>query len=186
MMPSWIRCTLFKWIVLLTPLALSGCASSDMNQYANEKPRLDLARYFGGQTTGWGMVQDRFGNVTRRFVVQIDGRFDGDQGTLDEKFEWSDGEKQQRIWRLKKLKDGQWSGQADDVIGQATGDISGNVLRWQYTLAVPVKGTTLHMQFDDVMVLIDEQVMLNRAVFSKWGIRLGEVSLSFRKSAQKP
>jgi hypothetical protein len=75
-----------------------------MNQYANEKPRLDLAQYFGGQTTGWGMVQDRFGNVTRRFVVQIDGRFDGDQGTLDEKFEWSDGEKQQRIWRLKKLK----------------------------------------------------------------------------------
>jgi uncharacterized protein YjbJ (UPF0337 family) len=186
MMLSWIRCTLFKWIVLLTPLALAGCASSDMTQYANEKPRLDLAQYFGGQTTGWGMVQDRFGNITRRFVVQIEGRFEGDQGTLDEKFEWSDGEKQQRIWRLKKVGNNQWSGQADDVIGQATGDISGNVLRWQYTLAVPVKGTTLHMQFDDVMVLIDEQVMLNRAVFSKWGIRLGEVSLSFRKSGQNP
>ena len=42
------------------------------------------------------------------------------------------------------------------------------------------------MQFDDVMVLIDDQVMLNRAVFSKWGVRLGEVSLSFRKAAQKP
>jgi hypothetical protein len=31
------------------------------------------------------------------------------------------------------------------------------------------------------MLLIDDQVMLNRAVFSKWGIRMGEVTLSFRK-----
>ena len=181
MMTHWIRCTLMAFVAFFIPFALSGCASSDMNQYANEKPRLDLAQYFNGKTTGWGMVQDRFGNITRRFVVQIEGRFEGSQGTLDEKFEWSDGEKQQRIWRLTRVKDNLWSGQADDVIGQATGEISGNVLRWQYTLAVPVKGNTLHMQFDDIMVLIDEQVMLNRAVFSKWGIRLGEVNLSFQK-----
>ena len=170
----------------VNPLGPIGLRELRHESICQRKPQLDLAQYFGGQTTGWGMVQDRFGNVTRRFVVQIEGRFEGDQGILDEKFEWSDGEKQQRIWRLKKVGSHQWSGQADDVIGQATGDISGNVLRWRYTLAVPIKGTTLHMQFDDVMVLIDDQVMLNRAVFSKWGIRLGEVSLSFRKPGQNP
>jgi hypothetical protein len=31
------------------------------------------------------------------------------------------------------------------------------------------------------MLLIDDKVMLNRAVFSKWGIRMGEVTLSFKK-----
>jgi hypothetical protein len=31
------------------------------------------------------------------------------------------------------------------------------------------------------MFLIDDQVMLNRAVMSKFGIRLGEVTLSFTK-----
>jgi hypothetical protein len=37
------------------------------------------------------------------------------------------------------------------------------------------------MQFDDWMVLVDEEVLMNRAVFSKFGIRLGEVTLSFRR-----
>jgi hypothetical protein len=33
------------------------------------------------------------------------------------------------------------------------------------------------------MVLMDERVMLNKAVMSKFGIRLGEVTLSFHKPA---
>lgn len=34
---------------------------------------------------------------------------------------------------------------------------------------------------DDWMILIDERVMLNKARMSKFGIRLGEVTLSFTK-----
>ena len=37
------------------------------------------------------------------------------------------------------------------------------------------------MHFDDWMFQMDERVMLNRAVMSKFGIRLGEVTLSFTK-----
>jgi hypothetical protein len=37
------------------------------------------------------------------------------------------------------------------------------------------------VQFDDWMFLIDDKVMLNRAVMSKFGVRLGEVTLSFTK-----
>ena len=33
----------------------------------------------------------------------------------------------------------------------------------------------------DWMYLIDDEVMLNRAVMSKWGFRLGEITLSFQK-----
>jgi hypothetical protein len=35
--------------------------------------------------------------------------------------------------------------------------------------------------FDDWMFLIDERVMLNKAVMSKFGIRLGEVTLAFHR-----
>ncbi|HLS54540.1 MAG TPA: DUF3833 family protein, partial [Zeimonas sp.] len=34
---------------------------------------------------------------------------------------------------------------------------------------------------DDWMYLVDERVMLNRAVMSKFGVRLGEVTLSFAR-----
>jgi hypothetical protein len=44
-----------------------------------------------------------------------------------------------------------------------------------------VDGSTWDVQFDDWMFLMDERVMLNRAVMSKFGIRLGEVTLAFYK-----
>jgi len=44
-----------------------------------------------------------------------------------------------------------------------------------------VSGRTWHVRFDDWMYLIDDKVMLNTAVMSKWGIRLGQVTLSFTR-----
>jgi hypothetical protein len=40
------------------------------------------------------------------------------------------------------------------------------------------------MNFEDWMFQMDDKVMLNRAVMSKFGIRLGEVTLSFTKRAE--
>ncbi|MFM2052703.1 MAG: hypothetical protein RL456_740, partial [Pseudomonadota bacterium] len=69
----------------------------------------------------------------------------------------------------------------DDVVGEAIGRAAGPALRWQYTLRLPVDGRTWDVEFDDWMHLVDERVMLNRAVMSKFGIRLGEVTLAFHK-----
>lgn len=172
-----MKTSLLAFFILL----LSGCASPGLERYAQEKPALVLEDYFRGQTTGWGMVTNRSGEITRRFVVTIEGRFEGDTGELDEAFVWSDGEKQRRVWRLQRTGPNQWRGTADDVIGEATGEIVGNVLRWRYTLAVPVRGRTVHLDFDDVMVLIDDKVLMNKAEFSKFGFRLGEVTLAFQR-----
>jgi hypothetical protein len=68
------------------------------------------------------------------------------------------------------------------VVGTATGQAAGNALQWRYTLRLAVDGKTYDVQFDDWMYLIDERVMINRAVMSKFGIRLGEVTLAFTKN----
>ena len=39
------------------------------------------------------------------------------------------------------------------------------------------------MDLDDWMYLIDDRVMLNRATMTKFGVRLGEITLSFTKRA---
>jgi len=44
-----------------------------------------------------------------------------------------------------------------------------------------VDGRIVNVQFDDWMYLMDDKVMLNKAVMSKFGIQLGEVTLSFTK-----
>ena len=163
------------------PFALAGCASPNVADYAREKPTLDLAQYFNGKIDAHGIFQDRQGKVVKRFTVVMDCRWEGDQGVLDEAFTYSDGSTQRRVWRLTKHANGRYTGSAGDVVGEAEGQTSGNAFRWKYTLNLPVDGKVYEVQFDDWMYLMDERVMLNRATMSKFGVRLGEITLSFTK-----
>ena len=162
-------------------LILNACAGISPSQYAAEKPVLDLATYFNGTLDGYGMFQKRSGEVIKRFHVVIYAKWQGDTGVLDERFAWSDGTTSRRVWTLKRQGNGHYLGTADDVVGTATGEASGNALRWTYVLALPVDGKTWHVDFDDWMFLIDDRTMLNRSAMSKWGFNLGEVTLSFTK-----
>ena len=163
------------------PLLLSACASPTPADYASQTPVLDLRQYFDGKLLAHGIVTDRSGQVTQRFTVQINASWVGDVGTLDEQFTYSDGRRDKRIWTLTRGANGRYTGRAADVLGEATGQAAGNALNWRYTLLQPVDGRTWELQFDDWMFLVDERVMINRAVFSKFGIRLGEVLLSFQR-----
>ena len=160
---------------------LTGCAGPQPIVYAAERPLLDLKTYFNGPLTAHGIFSDRSGQVVRRFTVAMNGRWEGNQGVLDEQFSYSDGRKERRVWRITDLGDGRFEGRADDVVGVAQGQAAGNALRWRYTMALPVDGRVWELQFDDWMYLIDDRVMLNKAVMSKFGLRLGELTLSFHK-----
>jgi hypothetical protein len=165
-------------------LALTGCASNNIEAYKAEKPELDLRSYFNGTLDAYGIFTDRSGQVVKRFSVVMQCTWTGDEGVLDEAFTYSDGSTQRRVWRLKKLPDGRYSGLADDVVGSAIGQARGNTLNWRYTLALPVDGKVYEVQFDDWMYLMTPTVMLNKARMSKFGVFLGEVTLSFtRRSA---
>ena len=168
-------------LALASPVLLTGCASPAPADYASQAPTLDLRQYFNGKLLAHGIVTDRSGKVTQRFTVQLTGTWQGEQGTLDEQFSYSDGRREQRIWRLTRGADGRYIGRADDVVGDALGQASGNALNWRYTLRVPVDGRQWEVEFDDWMFLVDDKVMLNRAVMRKFGIRLGEVLLSFQR-----
>ena len=170
-------------IVLAAALALTlaGCAGPRIDDYAAEKPVLDLKQYFNGTLDAYGIFTDRSGKVVKRFTVVMKGSWNGDEGVLDEDFVYSDGSLQKRIWRLKRLPDGRYTGTADDVVGEARGQARGNAFNWTYTLALPVDGRVWHVDFDVWMYLMDDRVMLNTAVMSKWGVKLGEVTLSFVK-----
>lgn len=171
----------FLWAGIAGTAMLAGCAGPQISDYAKQTPTLELDRYFNGRIVAHGVFQKRDGTVARRFTVVMDCHWEGNQGVLDEHFTYSDGSKERRVWRLTKHADGRYTGRADDVVGEATGQTSGNAFRWNYTLRLPVDGSVYEVQFDDWMFLMDERVMLNRATMRKFGIRLGEVLLSFNK-----
>jgi hypothetical protein len=172
---------LFAALTSATLVALTACASPQPTDYAQEKPTLDLQTYFNGNLTAHGIFTDRSGKVVKRFKVLLQCQWSGNEGVLDEDFTYSDGQKQRRVWRLSKQPNGNYIGRADDVVGEAKGVVSGNALQWRYTLRLPVEGRNIDVQFNDWMFLMDERVMINKATMSKFGVRLGEVTLSFYK-----
>ena len=175
--------TLRRHLLTLAAAAalLAGCASPTPGDYVAERPVLDLRTYFNGPIEAHGIFTDRSGKVVRRFTVQMTGSWNGKEGVLDERFTYSDGKIERRVWRLTDEGGGRWIGRADDVVGTAQGRVAGNALNWRYTLRLPVDGKEYDVQFDDWMFLVDERVMLNRATMSKFGITLGEVTLAFVK-----
>jgi hypothetical protein len=168
-------------LLLGAALLLTGCASVSPEDYAAEKPVLDLQRYFDGTIDGWGMVQDRSGKVLRRFYVRIEASWKGDTGTLDESFDWSDGKKEKRVWTVEKLDEHRYTGRAHDVIGEAVGRAYGNALQWNYVLKLPPEQDGYEVDLDDWMYLVDDKTLLNRSEIRKFGIRFAEITIAFRK-----
>ncbi|CAN5246457.1 hypothetical protein BH10PSE18_BH10PSE18_26540 [soil metagenome] len=67
------------------------------------------------------------------------------------------------------------------MVGIAQGEQRGNAFHWTYTLKQPVGDSVYEVQMDDWMYLVDGKVMLNRAVMRKFGVRVGDVTLSFQR-----
>ena len=166
---------------LLLTATLAGCAGPQVQDYAQQQPQLDIRDYLNGPLTAHGMFTDRSGRVVKRFTVKMTGRWEGDAGTLDEHFTYSDGTTQRRVWHIKHLGNGRFSGMADDVVGEAAGEGAGNAFRWRYTLALPVDGRVWNMAMDDWMYRMDDRTVLNRTAMTKFGVHLGDVTLSFTK-----
>lgn len=164
-----------------TLLLVAGCGSVDPAVYRSEKPALDLYRYFDGTVDAWGYFADRSGTVVKRFKVEIRGRVENGALLLDEDFRYSDGTTSRRVWTITRSADGRYRGTAADVVGEAQGVVSGNALHWTYVLALEVDGSTWNLEVDDWMYLQDAQVMLNKSVMRKFGFRVGEVILAFRR-----
>lgn len=162
-------------------LAVAGCGSMKPEDFAGRQPTLVLEDYFLGQTRAWGLFEDRFGDVRREFVVEIDGTWDGRELVLDERFTYADGEEDRRIWRIVRTGEHGYRGTADGVVGEASGTVYGNALHWQYEFDLAVNDRTWRVSFDDWMFLQPDGVLINRARVRKWGIELGTVTLFFRK-----
>lgn len=172
---------MMRWLFAVgLTILMGGCATITPQNYASETPKLDLSTYFNGRVDGWGMVQDRAGKVLRRMVVELDCKWNGSEGVLEESFQWSDGKSEKRVWKIRKDGD-QYLGTAGDVIGVARGQAAGNALRWNYVLALPVGDSTYHMDMDDWMWMIDDKTLANRTTMTKFGVQVAEISIFFRK-----
>jgi hypothetical protein len=172
------------FLILALIGGLSACSSQSIEDVSSRSPSLTLEEYFKGNVIAYGIFEDYSQSLSRQFRVNIKGTVEGNVLTLEEDFLYDDGEEQRRVWVItNKGTDSEgithYEGRADDVVGTAKGQVAGNALHWQYTLALPVGDDVYHIQFDDWIYQQDEHVALNRARLTKFGLEVGSVTLAF-------
>jgi hypothetical protein len=159
---------------------LAGC-STGVNYYKGKGPALDLQAYLQGPIEGSGIVKDWRGRITKQFDFIAEASWKGTVGTLDEHMIYYDGEKDHRIWTIKKINDNLYEGTTPDVIGKAVIRVEGNAMNWQYTMDVKVDNSTYRINFDDWMYLMHDGVLINENKFKKFGLNVGSLTLFMKK-----
>ena len=163
---------------------ISACARRDVAVLSDRQPGLDLAEFFAGDSVAYGIFEDRFGNLRRQFRVNMTGTVEGDTLTLVEDFLYDDGERADRTWVIRRTGTDDrvivsYEGTAADVTGTARGRVAGNALNWEYDVVLNMSGSEVKVHFDDWLYRQDEDVAINRAFISKFGIEIGSVTIVF-------
>lgn len=161
---------------------MAACSGPTPKDYAANTPTLDLRDYLKGPLVAKGVLFDYTGKVDLAFHVDIAGSWNGNKGTLEEHFRYSDGRTEARTWHIAFTDDHHFTATAADVVGTAQGSQYGNSVNMRYTLnATRPGGERILLSMDDWMYLLDDKTLINRTTMRKYGIKVGELVISFER-----
>ncbi len=144
----------------------------------------ELTTFLEGRTTAWGIFEDRFGRLRRRFSVEMHGAWQGGVFQLNERFVYDTGEAEVRTWIVTPRGSGRFTATCPDCIGVAVGECDDDRIRMRYRFRLQLSGSVMIVTFDDRIYRMGDDIAVNRAVMSKWGIKLGALSLFFHREPQ--
>jgi hypothetical protein len=172
-------------IVLSVLLWVAGRYMGFMGQkpadYAAEEPAIDIRHHLSGPILCEGVIYGPMGRVTSRFVAQMDGKWEGNRGILNEHFRYAAGNAQDRQWRLQLSNDGSIRAEADDIVGTGTGHQAGSAVRLQYRIRLPDHAGGWSLDVTDWMYLTENGTVMNRSQFRKFGIKVAELVATMRR-----
>jgi hypothetical protein len=138
--------------------------------------------FFKGHLKASGMFIDRFGNIQKRFSARVICEPANDGFILNEHFTFDDGKQETRIWHIQKASNQQYIGKTDDVRDKATGVLTNIGLHWRYDFYLELFGRRVLVNFNDKMIMQSSDVVLNHAKITKFGLKLGELFISFHRN----
>lgn len=157
---------------------LGACATRPPVPRAIAAQPIVIEEALAGRTVARGEFRAITG-ARRGFNATLNGTWDGSVLTLVEDFEFDDGERDRKTWRLEQVAPGRFTGTREDVVGVADGFQDGNVFRLEYNVRL---GDRI-VRFRDVLALTPEGEVQNDASVGWFGLRVGSVSLRIRREA---
>ncbi|WP_137700049.1 DUF3833 family protein [Marimonas lutisalis] len=177
-------------VILIVFLALAlwrpgfGFKSQRAGHYSETGPDFVITTHLGGEMISEGMIYGPRGRVVSRFVADMTGTWNGETGTLAEAFRYANGGVQNREWRLTLGEGGGLTGEADDIIGEATGQVSGATLNLRYRIRLPEDAGGHVLDVTDWLYLMENGTILNRSEMRKFGVKVAELIATIRPKAQ--
>jgi hypothetical protein len=148
--------------------------------------RFELTQFLEGRAIAWGIVEDRFGVLRKRFTVEMRGFWEGKAFILDERFVYDTGDSETRRWSVVPLGDGRFSATCDDCIGHAVGQCTRDAIEMSYRFRLQVGARVIAVRFTDRIYRMSDDTAINRAIIRKWGVKLGELSIFFERQKSQP
>ena len=150
------------------------------SDYADTGPAFGVKKNLGGKMISDGVIYGPTGRVVTRFVAEMEGVWDGDEGTLAEFFKYAGGGGIDRKWFLKMGDNGNFTATADDIIGEAVGIVSGSSVQLRYKLKLADSAGGHVLDVVDWMYLMENGTITNRSQMRKFGIKVAELVASIR------
>ncbi|MET4636090.1 DUF3833 family protein [Kaistia defluvii] len=141
---------------------------------------LSLERYFAGKTSAVGSFK-AINGVKRDFTVALRGQWNGRTLTLVEDFVYSDGERDRKTWRFRKITPNQYRGTREDVVGDTLVTVTGNTARFTYLVDLDAARKRNRVRFHDTMVLQDDGRLINNATITKFGLPVAKTRVEFSR-----
>jgi hypothetical protein len=125
--------------------------------------------------------------VRKQFVADTRGTWDPAQNklALTESFTYDDGSQEERTWQITKLDATHYRAETHDLVGAAEIKASGNAVNLRYRMMIPINGKPVALDFDDWMFRQGDDMVIDRAIVTKWGFQIGTLIISFRRTAAK-
>lgn len=172
-------------LLTLALLALSkrfiGFRSQRPADLAGRGPHFDLRQHLNGPILCEGVIYGPTGRVTSRFVADMTGSWEGNTGTLQERFRYDSGTEQTRLWTLTLGNDGSIRAEAPDIIGTGQGQAEGPAVQMRYRIKLDPEAGGHELEVTDWMYLMENGTIMNRSQFTKLGVTVAELVATMRK-----
>jgi hypothetical protein len=164
-----------------------GFGAQRISDYSEGEPITadSLAQVLDGNFTAHGVIYNYTGRVISRFTAKIEGKFNGDNGELNESFTYASGAIDRRQWAIQITDNGKkFAATADDVIGVGIGELGGDAIRMSYSIKLPERAGGHVLNVNDWLYVMPDGSIVNRSEMRKFGIKVAELMAVFVRTDQ--
>lgn len=151
-------------------------------EFKGGSPEFQPTQFFTGQTSSFGVMENRGGMPKQVVKTQTTGRWEGNTLRLEQDLTFGESKPQHRSWRIRKLDAHRYEATANDIVGSVHGEAYGNVFHWSFTLALSPGNPLANVRMSQWMYLQpDGKTMVNHSTIRKFGIVVAQVTEQFQK-----